>query len=339
MGDTPGVLIADKFDQIGIDGLRELGCEVHQDAELGPETISGALKSTGASVLVVRSTKVPASVFEDCGNLSLVIRAGAGHDNIDSAAAGAKGIPVCNCPGMNAVAVAELAFGHMVNLDRRISLQTKSLREGKWNKKEFSKARGLKGSKLLVVGMGAIGMEVIKRAQAFEMQVSAQSRSMHKETARALGIKMIEYTREGLKAAIEDADIVTMHVALCPDTDKLCGTGFFGAMKPGAMFINTSRGEIVDEQALIAAVKEKGIRVGMDVYQDQPSSKDCQWATGVAELPGVSLTHHIGASTDQAQEAVALEVIRIVGTVMEEGRILHVVNKKSLKDEQLCPAI
>tara|TARA_R110000744_G_scaffold69469_4_gene140943 strand:- start:205 stop:1224 length:1020 start_codon:yes stop_codon:yes gene_type:complete len=339
MGSKPGVLIADKFDQIGIDGLRELGCEVHQDADLGPETISAALKATGAKVLVVRSTKVPASVFEDCGELGLVIRAGAGHDNIDSEAAGAKGIPVCNCPGMNAVAVAELAFGHMLNLDRRISLQTKSLREGKWNKQEFSKARGLKGCNLLVVGMGSIGMELIKRAQAFEMNVSAQSRSMHKETARALGIKMIEYTRDALKAAIEDADIVSVHVALSADTDKLCGPGFFGAMKPGAMFINTSRGEIVDEQALIKAVKEKGIRVGLDVYQDQPSSKNCDWTQEIADLPGVSLTHHIGASTDQAQEAVALEVIRIVQTVVDEGRTLHVVNKQCLNEEQLSLAL
>lgn len=338
MSEMPGVLIADKFDQIGIDGLKELGCVVHQDAELGPETISAALKATGAKVLVVRSTKVPAAVFEDCGDLALVIRAGAGHDNIDSAAAGARGIPVCNCPGMNAVAVAELAFGHMINLDRRIRQQTDELVGGHWNKKEYSKAKGLKGSKLLVVGMGSIGMEVIKRAQAFGMQVSAQSRSMHKETARALGIKKIEYSRDALKEALGDADIVSVHVALCADTDKLCGPGFFGAMKPGAMFINTSRGEIVDETELIKAVKEKGIRVGLDVYQNQPSSKDIDWKPELAELPGVSLTHHVGASTDQAQEAVALEVIRIVQTVVEEARGLHVVNKDSLKEDQLCPA-
>ncbi|MFK7759621.1 MAG: NAD(P)-dependent oxidoreductase [Phycisphaerales bacterium] len=338
MGDKLGVLIADKFDQIGIDGLEGLGCGVHVDPDLGPETISGALKATGAKVLVVRSTKVPASVFDDCGELGLVIRAGAGHDNIDSTAAAERGIPVCNCPGMNAVAVAELAFGHMLNLDRRISMQTKSLREGRWNKKEFSKAKGLKGANLLVVGMGSIGMELIKRAQAFEMNVSAQSRSMHKETARALGIKMIDYSRDALKVALEDADIVSVHVALTPDTDKLCGPGFFGAMKPGSMFINTSRGEIVNEQELIKAIKEKGVRAGLDVYNNQPSSKDCDWSVELAELPGVSLTHHVGASTDQAQEAVALEVIRIVRTVMEEERTLHVVNKDQLKEEQLCPA-
>lgn len=339
MGEKPSVLIADKFDQIGIDGLEELGCSVHVDPDLDPETIPAALKATGAKVLVVRSTKVPASVFDDCGDLGLVIRAGAGHDNIDSAAAGERGVPVCNCPGMNAVAVAELAFGHMLNLDRRISQQTDELRNKHWNKKEYSKARGLKGSKLLVVGMGAIGMELIKRAQAFEMEVSAQSRSMHKETARVLGIKMIEYSREALKEALGEADIVSIHVALCDDTHELCGPGFFAAMKPGAMFINTSRGEIVSEKELIKAIKEKGIRAGLDVYENQPSSKDTQWTTGVAVLDGVSLTHHVGASTDQAQEAVALEVIRIVQTVMDEGKTLHVVNKKSLKDEQLCPSL
>jgi len=336
MGNKPGVLIADKFDQIGIDGLKELGCAVHQDADLGPETISGALKATGAKVLIVRSTKVPASVFDDCGDLSLVIRAGAGHDNIDSAAAGAKGIRVCNCPGMNAVAVAELAIGHMINLDRRISQQTDSLTGGHWNKKEFSKARGLKGSRLFVIGLGSIGTEVTKRAQAFGMKVSAQSIPMNPDMARAMGIEMVEFSREAIVKALGEADIVSMHVPSVPETQGLCGKGFFEAMNPGAMFINTSRGEIVDEDALIAAVKEKGIRVGLDVYQNQPSSKDTDWKPGLAELPGVSLTHHVGASTDQAQAAVAEEVIRIVESVIECGDALHVVNKDSLKEEQLC---
>jgi len=339
MGDKPGVLIADKFDQIGIDGLKELGCDVHQDADLGPETIPGALKATGAKVLVVRSTKVPASVFADCGDLSLVIRAGAGHDNIDSAAAGEKGIPVCNCPGMNAVAVAELAIGHMINLDRRIAQQTDSLRDGHWNKKGYSKANGLKGSRLLVIGMGSIGTEVTKRAQAFGMKVSAQSLPLNPDMARALGIEIVDFTREAIVEALGNADIVTMHVPSTPETHELCGPDFFKAMKPGAMFINTSRGEIVDEKELIKAVNEKGIRVGLDVYQDQPSSKDTQWKPALAEIPGLSLTHHVGASTDQAQVAVAEEVINIVAAVIEDGQPLHVVNKNSLKDEQLSLAL
>ena len=326
----PRVLVADKFDAEGIEGLKALGCDVQIDADLGPDTMPAALAATGAQILAVRSTKVPASVIESSDSLKLIIRGGAGYDNIDCSSAGQRGIPVCNCPGMNAVAVAELAIGHMINLDRRINEQTNELIDGHWNKKKYSKAKGLKGRKLLVVGMGSIGMEVIKRAQAFGMRVSAQSRSMHKETARALGIKKIEYSRDALKDALGNADIVSIHVALCPDTKDLCGPGFFGAMKEGAYFINTSRGEIVNEKELIKAVKEKGIRVGLDVYQNQPSSKDINWKPELADLPGVSLTHHVGASTDQAQVAVAQEMVRIVEAYMTTGSPLHIVNREQL---------
>ncbi len=325
-----GVLIADKFEDSGVEALEALGCSVHMDPNLGPDTIADAVRATGSSVLVVRSTKVPAGVFEKADGLRLVIRAGAGHDNIDSAAAGAKGVPVCNCPGMNAVAVAELAMGHMINLDRRIQAQTDALKEGHWNKKEFSKAGGLKGKELLVVGLGAIGTELVKRAQAFGMKVSAQSRSLREDTARALGIRLIDYSREALIEALGRADIVSVHVALCDDTHELCGPGFFAAMKDGAMFINTSRGEIVDEEALVAAIETKGLRVGLDVYEDQPSEKDCSWKPAIADVPGVSLTHHVGASTDQAQLAVAEETVRIVERFVESGDALHCVNKDQL---------
>lgn len=334
MGNTDPirVLVADKFDAQGIEGLEALGCAVHVDADLGPETLPAAIAATDAQVLAVRSTKVPASVIESGDALKLIIRGGAGYDNIDCAAAGARGIPVCNCPGMNAVAVAELAIGHMLNLDRRIAEQTNELVNGHWNKKKYSKALGLKGRSLLVVGMGSIGTEVIKRAQAFGMKVSAQSRSLGKDTARALDIKLIAYTREALVEALGEVDVVSVHVACNDDTRDLCGPGFFGAMKDGAYFINTSRGEIVNEAELIKAVKTKGIRVGLDVYQNQPASKDVDWCPELASLPGVSLTHHVGASTDQAQVAVAQEMVRIVEAYKETGTPKHIVNKDLLND-------
>lgn len=325
------VLVADKFDAGCIAGLEKLGCKVHVDPDLGPETLPDAIKATEAQVLCVRSTKVPAEVIEGADSLKLIIRGGAGYDNIDTSAAGAKGIPVCNCPGMNAVAVAEIAFGHILNLDRRIAQQTSELAGGHWNKKEYSKAKGLKGRKLLVVGMGSIGTEVCKLAQAFGMEVSAQSRSLREDTARALGIKLISYTREALSEELGEADIVSVHVAATPDTKELCGPGFFAAMKDGAYFINTSRGEIVDEKELINAIKTKGIRAGLDVYNDQPSSKDTDWLPEIAKIPGVSLTHHVGASTEQAQLAVGEEAVRIVRSFQESGEPLHVVNANEIK--------
>lgn len=321
------VLIADKFEADGIAGLEALGCQVFSEPELGPETLPDALKRTEAEVLVVRSTKVPADVIEGASTLKGIIRAGAGYDNIDFEAAKAKGVPVSNCPGMNAVAVAELTIGHLIALDRRICEQDRSLREGKWNKAGFAKARGLKGRTLLVVGTGAIGTEVIKRAKAFEMKIMAQSRSLGDDTARALGIEPIPYTREALVKALGQADAVTIHVASTPDTKSLCGPGFFAAMKPGAYFINTSRGDIVDETALQQAIESKGIRAALDVYQDQPSAKTADWSTPVAKAAGVvHFTHHCGASTDQAQLAVAEETVRIVKTAMETGRFIHCVN-------------
>lgn len=326
------VLVADKFDAGCIAGLEQLGCSVHVDPDLGPDTLANAIKATDAQVLCVRSTKVPADVINGVDSLRLIIRGGAGYDNIDTAAAGAKGIPVCNCPGMNAVAVAEIAFGHILNLDRRIAQQTSELAGGHWNKKEYSKAKGLKGRKLLVVGMGSIGTEVCKLAQAFGMEVSAQSRSLREDTARALGIRLISYTREALSAELGEADIVSVHVAATPDTKELCGPGFFAAMKDGAYFINTSRGEIVDEKELINAIKTKGIRAGLDVYNDQPSSKDTDWQPEIAKVPGVSLTHHVGASTEQAQLAVGEEAVRIVEAFIETGDPLHVVNASELKN-------
>ncbi len=334
MGDsrTFSILMADKFDADGIAALEALGQRVHVDADLGPETMADALAATGAQVLAVRSTKVPASVIEKSTELKLIVRGGAGYDSIDCQAAGKAGIAVCNTPGMNAVAVAESVFGHLINLDRRIGEQTNELKGGHWNKKEYAKARGLKGRRMLVVGMGAIGTEVIKRAQAFGMIVSAQSRSLREDTARALGIELIAYTREALTEALGAVDVVSVHVASTPDTHELCGPGFFAAMKPGAYFINTSRGEIVDEKELANAMRTKGIRAGLDVYQDQPSSKDIDWKPAIADLPGISLTHHIGASTDQAQIAVVEEVVRIVDSYAKTNKPLHVVNAQYLAD-------
>ena len=320
------ILIADKLESEAVAGLEALGCSVRLDPDLTPDSMGVALKASEAEVLIVRSTKVPAGALASSGTLRLVIRAGAGYDNIDCAAADEHGVAVCNCPGMNAIAVAELAIGHLINLDRRIGEQTNELRAGRWNKGEFAKARGLAGRKLLVIGTGAIGTAVIVRAKALGMEVWAQSRSLGDDTARALGIHPVPYTREAIVEALGRVDAVSIHVASTPDTKTLCGPGFFAAMKPGAYFINTSRGDIVDEDALIEAITTKGVRAGLDVYADQPADKKAAFKPALADLPGVSLTHHCGASTDQAQLAVAEEVVRIVAAYRESGRLEHLVN-------------
>ncbi|CUU10838.1 D-3-phosphoglycerate dehydrogenase [Armatimonadetes bacterium GBS] len=315
------VLVADKFEQSGLDGLRALGCEVIYDPSLKEESLIEALRLHNPDILVVRSTKVTAPMLE-AGDLSLVIRAGAGVNTIDVATASKRGIYVANCPGKNAIAVAELAFGLILSLDRRIPDNVQQLREGRWNKKEFSEARGLAGQTLGLIGVGNIGREMIPRARAFGMRVIAWSRSLTPETAEAL---QIGYRATPLDVASE-ADIVSVHVALTPETHHLCGRAFFEAMKPGAYFINTARAEVVDEEALLWAVREKGIRAGLDVFSTEPAAAEGAFDNPLVHLPNVYGTHHIGASTQQAQEAIAEEVVNIVRTYMQTGHVPNVVN-------------
>ena len=248
-------------------------------------------------------------------------------DNIDVPAATAKGIGVANCPGMNAVAVAELTMGLLLACDRRIAEQTAELRGGKWNKKEYgSKARGLKGMTLGVVGLGAIGKAVIQRAKAFEMNIVAWSRSLSEGEAKALGVKFGGNDRAALLAMIPRCDALSVHVALAPETKQLINAEMLAAMKPGAYLINTSRGGVIDEAALREAVKSKGLRVGLDVYADQPNTPQADFATPTAGLSG-AFTHHCGASTDQAQAAIADEVVRMAKVLKETGKLENCVNR------------
>lgn len=320
------ILIADKFEDSGVQALKAAGHEVIVEPGLGPDSLPEALSNHQPEVLIVRSTKVPAEVIDGQGSLKGIIRAGAGHDNIDSAAASAKGVAVCNCPGMNAVAVAELAMGHIINCDRRLPAQDAELRTGHWNKKEYAKARGLKGLTLLLVGMGAIGREVATRANAFGMDVVGWSRSLTPQSAEQMGVRFGGSTQDDLKRLLGDADVVSMHVAAAPETKGMCDAGFFGAMKDAAYFINTARGTLVDETALLNAIKTKGLRVGTDVYQNQPGTPEEAFKTPMAS-DGVCCSHHCGASTDQAQQAVADETVRIVAEYAKTGSFVNVVNQ------------
>ncbi len=324
------VLIADKFEKAGVEGLKALGCTVTHQPDLTPETLGEALKTAQADVLVVRSKKVKAPAISahsgGGGGLKMIIRAGAGYDTIDVSAAAAARIPVCNCPGTNSVAVAELVMGLLICCDRRIPDQTADLRGGAWNKGEYAKARGLKGTTLGVIGAGGIGREVIRRAQAFGIRCIAHSLNMTPERAADLGVEYGGKTKEDLLAMVAKCDAVSVMVAANKESEKMCDTAFFAAMKPGAYFINTARGSVVDEAALAAAVREKNIRAGLDVFQDEPGEPKTAWSTAIANVPGVYTTHHVGASTDQAQNAVADEVVRIVKVFKETGAVENRVN-------------
>jgi D-3-phosphoglycerate dehydrogenase / 2-oxoglutarate reductase len=317
------VLIADKFEKVGIDGLKELGCTVISQPDVKAEELPAAIRETDPHILIVRSKKVTAEALKAGTALTLVIRAGAGIDTIDVTTASSLGVFVSNCPGKNSIAVAELVMGLLLACDRRIPDQVADLRQGTWNKGEYSKARGLHGRTLGIVGLGQIGREIAARAQAFGMRVLAWSRSLTHEEADRLGVT---YAQTPLDVA-RHSDAVSINVAANAETRHLVNAEFLGTMRPGAYLINTSRGSVVDEAALERAVRDKKIRAGLDVFENEPAGGTGTFANAVAKAPGVYGTHHVGASTDQAQVAIAHEVIRIVETFRTTGEVPNVVNR------------
>jgi len=315
------VLIADKFEQSGRDGLQAIGCDVSYQPDLKDESLVAAIGAESPDVLVVRGTKVTEPML-DAGPIKLVVRAGAGYNTIDVAAASKRGIYVSNCPGKNSIAVAELAFALILALDRRIVDNVVTLRQGQWNKKEFSKARGLFGRTLGLIGLGKIGQEMIPRARAFGMPVVAWSRSLTPERATALGVEY-KATPKDVAAA---ADVVSVHTALNSDTREAINGEIFSAMRPGSYFINTARGEVVDQNALVEAMKNRGIRAGLDVFAIEPSSAVAEFKDPIGKEEQLYGTHHVGASTDQAQEAIADETVRIVREFKDTGKVPNVIN-------------
>jgi len=316
------VLVADKFEESGLGGLAESGCEVLYEPKLEGDALGRRLLETRAEVLVVRSTKVTAAEIEAAPALALIVRAGAGVNTIDLASASARAIAVSNCPGKNAIAVAELAWGLILALDRRIPEQAADLRAGVWNKAEYGKAKGLAGRTLGIAGFGSIGQEVAARGKAFGMSVRAWSRSLDVYAAARHGVgraaSLLDLARE--------SDVVSVHLALTKETKGLLDEAFFDALRPGALFVNTSRGEVVRQAALESAIAGKGIRAGLDVFEKEPAGGSGPFEDPIAKSPGVVGTHHVGASTEQAQNAIAAETVRIVAAFAATGEAPNAVN-------------
>ena len=317
------VLIADKLSPQVVTALESCGCAVTADPTLADDTLRDALALHDPQVLVVRSTKVRAEHIQAAPALAVVIRAGAGVNTIDVGHASSRGVYVTNCPGKNAVAVAELVMGQLVNLDRRLVDNANTLREGRWAKKAYGKARGLQGRTLAILGLGQIGEEVVIRARAFGMKVRAWSRSLTPERAAALGVQLASTPLD----ACRGADALTIHVAYAPETRNLVGEELLEALAPGAYVINTARGGIVDEAALLRAIQTRGLRAALDVFEKEPGGDSGPFTdTAIASAEAIYGSHHIGASTDQASEAVGDEVVRIVSTYQRTGEVLNCVN-------------
>jgi len=315
------VLVADQLPQEIIDSLRSQGHEITVQ-DCSGEVLQRLLVSTDAESMVVKSTKVTREILTHASSLELIVRAGAGFDTSDIDTSSELGIFVANCPGKNASAVAELTMGLIIALDRRIPDNVSDARNGRWQKGIYGKARGLKGQVLGLIGLGHIGQLVAHMASSMGLKVYAWSRSLTPEKATSLGIHSLD---SPLKVA-SHSDIISFHVSANQDTFQLANKAFFQAMKSGALLINTSRGSVIDERYLLDALNTKGIQVALDVFVDEPSGKEGTLETPLIGHPSVYLTHHIGASTDQAQMATGEEVIRVINTYHQTGVVLHCVN-------------
>ncbi|MFK7819177.1 MAG: NAD(P)-dependent oxidoreductase [Planctomycetaceae bacterium] len=320
------ILFADALPEQFVQQLRDSGHECELNPSLSADDIPNSIE--GVDVLVVRSTKVTAAAIEASDRLSLIVRAGAGTNNIDKQSAANAGIYVCNVPGMNAIAVAELAMGLLLSIDRRIPHNVIDLRAGQWKKKEYGKADGVFGKTMAIIGLGNIGLAVASRAKAFGIRVLG----LEKAGRSGASLKRIEAAGVELVGSISelvsDADIVSLHVPASPETKNMVDAEFLGMMQPGSILLNTARGEVVDGEALIVAMNDNGIRAGLDTYPDEPGSGMAEYESELATHPNVVGTHHIGASTTQAQNAIAAGVIDAIDSYVR-GDVKNCVNMET----------
>ena len=304
------ILFADALPDSYVDLLRRQGDECIVSPELGTADIPDVI--LGLDVLVVRSTEVTAATIDRSDNLGLIVRAGAGTNTIDCQAAADSGIYVCNVPGTNSVAVAELTLGLLLALDRHIPAAANDLRNGIWNKKGYSEADGLMGKTFGIIGVGEIGLAVAERARSFGMTVVAERKANRRPDIeariRSIGIRLVD----DLDAILAESDIVSIHVPGGERTVNLVDAGFLDSMKPNSILLNTSRGEVVDEDALLDAIESKGIRAGLDVFRNEPGDGTGEFASRLAAHPSVVGTHHTGASTQQAQDATSAATIDVI---------------------------
>ena len=302
------VLVCDPIHEDGIKILKDAGFEIDISPEISYEELKGKVRDY--DVLVVRSrTKVTREIIEAGEKLKVVGRAGAGIDNIDVEAAKEKGVKVLNTPEAPAIAVAELTIGLLLSLARQIPRADSSMKEGRWAKKEF---RGwqLNGKTLGVIGLGHIGEKVARLAKAFGMKILITKRTPPSPEI----LKELEAEFVSLDELLRRSDVVSLHVPLTPQTYHMIGDREIRLMKDGAFLINTSRGAVVDEKALLNALKSGKLGgAALDVYEVEPP-KDYS----LMKLPNVVCTPHIGAQTVEAQRAASTLLAQKIVNALKE---------------------
>lgn len=324
------VLVADKLHSKVVERLQKLADTCVYEPGLKAEELVEAAQD--ADVLIVRSTKVTAATIEKAKRLSVIVRAGAGVNTIDLDSASKRGVSVCNCPGKNAVAVAELAVGLMLSWDRRIPSGVAELRAKRWEKGEYSKATGMQGRTVGIVGLGSIGMAVIERLKSFNVNILAWSRSLTPQKAGDLGVTYCATP----EAVARQCSIVSAHLALNSETRGMLGDKFFACLEAGDIFINTCRAEVVERDALKKAL-DKGVLMGTDVFHDEPAGKSAEYVDDIAQHENVYGSHHIGASTTQSELATGMEAARIVEAFSSGTPLPNCVNLRTPPED--CPSI
>ncbi len=325
--DKPRVLVADPISPKGVE-LLENGGELLVDVKTGLKEKELVAIAADYSALVVRSqTKVTASVIDAAKRLKAIGRAGVGVDNVDVEAATRRGVIVMNTPGGNTVSTAEHAFSLLVSIARSIPQAHASVKEGKWDRKLFEGVE-LQGKTIGIFGMGRIGTEIARRAIAFGMRPVAYDPYLSPSRARSLQVELFE----DLNEVLAQADFLTMHMPLTPETKHLINAERIAKMKRGVRIVNCARGGLIDERALYDALKSGQVAAAaLDVYETEPPPADYP----LRSLPNIVFTPHLGASTAEAQESVGIEIAEAIRSVLLEGVIRNAVNVPNIDAKTL----
>ena len=314
------ILVACELPVPALDQLHSLASDVVYRPDATAQDLRESLADVG--ILIVGSTRVSAEAVAHAKTLQMIVHAGPGPGDLALEEASAQGIFVAHCPDQPATAVAELTFGLILALDRRIVENTLALREGSWKRDEVMDARGLAGRTIGILGYGAVGRLVAQRALAFEMRVVAWSPTLAPTTASQLGIEFCNWPRE----LARQSDIVTVHTGAEGERETLIDAEFLQSMQPGAYLIHVGHPGAVDEAALAEAITQRSLRVGIDVFASAPTGDHARFRSRLCEMPGVVATQQVGPLTEQARQAAAAEVVRIVRSYLVSGEVLDCLN-------------
>ncbi len=325
--DKPKVLVADSISPKGVE-LLESGGQLLVQVKTGLKEADLVAIAADFSAIVVRSqTKITAKVIDAAKQLKVVGRAGVGVDNVDVDAATRRGVIVMNTPGGNTISTAEHAFSLLVSIARNIPQADASVKAGKWDRKSFEGVE-LHGKTIGIFGMGRIGTEVARRVMAFGMRAIAYDPYLSPSRARSLQVELFE----DLDQVLAQSDFVTMHMPLTAETKHIINAERISKMKRGARIVNCARGGLIDEQALLEALKSGQLAAAaLDVYETEPPPSDFP----LRSFANVVFTPHLGASTAEAQESVGIEIAEAIRSILLEGVIRNAVNVPNIDAKTL----